>query len=346
MAARLWDRRTVAAALGAATIAARAPAPADSEPPPDTPLSEGPADDVVLPDARVAEHTDADLATAADGVGRITVEVRVEGQGPFAFLVDTGANRTVVSDDIAARLGLQDGGDASIHGIAGVEVARTVRVQEMTMGQVSSRGLRCPVLSRGRLGADGLLGVDVLRGRHVMFDFEGRQVRMRRSGAVSERAGTESRTAAPGPTALSVVVAPARFRSGQLTIVNATLGGRAITCFLDTGSDSTVGNLALRRLVVAMTPRAVSTYVQLFSVTGQTAMGEVLPLPSLTLGGLRLDRLQAVFADLHVFDLWNMRDRPTLLIGIDILRHFDGVAVDYGRREVEFHLPQRWRRVN
>ena len=169
-------------------------------------------------------------------------------------------------------------------------------------------------------------------------------MRVRACGAAAERASPDRRYAAAGPAGAGVVVVPAKFRFGQLIIIDAAIQGRPITCFLDSGSDSTVGNLALRRLVVEATPSATRSFVQLFSATGQTAQGEVLPLPPLKLGGLRMDKLEAVFADLHVFDLWKLKELPTLLIGIDILRHFDGVAIDYGRREVAFRLPQAWRR--
>jgi hypothetical protein len=43
-----------------------------------------------------------------------------------------------------------------------------------------------------------------------------------------------------------------------------------------------------------------------------------------------------IFADLHIFDLWKLNDRPSILIGIDVLRHFHDVTLDFGRKEVIF----------
>ena len=42
----------------------------------------------------------------ADFNDRMTVAVSIAGRGPFAFVVDTGAERTVVSRDLPAQLPL------------------------------------------------------------------------------------------------------------------------------------------------------------------------------------------------------------------------------------------------
>jgi len=54
--------------------------------------------------------------TGADD--RMTVPVRLSGVGPFRFLVDTGADRTAISRQIAGRLGLVRGEPAGFAGAA------------------------------------------------------------------------------------------------------------------------------------------------------------------------------------------------------------------------------------
>ena len=80
--------------------------------------------------------------------------------------------------------------------------------------------------------------------------------------------------------------------------------------------------------------RMVTT--QLISATGQTSPAQLAPLPRLRLGGMALDNIRAAFAPLHIFSLWGLNDRPAMLVGIDILRHFEEVSLDFGRREVTF----------
>ena len=67
--------------------------------------------------------------------------------------------------------------------------------------------------------------------------------------------------------------------------------------------------------------------------------GETGVLPTLRVGGLSVRRLGVVFADLHTFHVWNMADTPALLIGVDLLRQFETVDLDFGRSEVLFRLP-------
>src|SRR5690349_20565118 len=99
-------RRAVSLGLAGLGLAGAA------EPPPPSPSPPSGIDEGAL------------LATAPDLAGRITVPVRVNGEGPFDFVVDTGANRTVIAGELAAELGLPDDGPASIHGIVGVEPTR------------------------------------------------------------------------------------------------------------------------------------------------------------------------------------------------------------------------------
>lgn len=51
---------------------------------------------------------------------------------------------------------------------------------------------------------------------------------------------------------------------------------------------------------------------------------------------MALNNIRTAFAPLHIFSLWGLNDRPAMLVGIDILRHFDEVSLDFGRREVTF----------
>lgn len=329
MSQRGWSRRALAAA-GAAVLAgcaARRPQ--------------------ILVNLAEPDPAEDRVASASDLAGRITAPVFVNGQGPFAFVVDTGANRTVLSAELAQALALPPLPPAQIHGIAGVEPAPMALVDELRIGVVSSRRLRAPVLPRSRLGVDGLLGVDVVRDRRVRLDFLKREIHIARSqggraGGLGPMDMRRNPNAAGSRAADREVVVPARFRFGQLIIVAADVAGRPVTAFLDSGSQSTVGNLALRRTVGAVTDPRTRRYVTaLYSATGQTAEGEVAVLPPLRIGGLTLRRVAVAFADLHVFDLWKLQDRAAILVGVDVMRAFEAVTLDFGRREVVFTLPER-----
>src|SRR6476661_608130 len=68
---------------------------------------------------KVDDTTQAqDVQFANDATERMTVPVRVSGTGPFRFLVDTGADRTAISRQLATRLKMPAGQVAELHSIA------------------------------------------------------------------------------------------------------------------------------------------------------------------------------------------------------------------------------------
>src|SRR5205085_7473083 len=54
------------------------------------------------------------LGTGRDLNDRMTVGVNISGRGPFPFIVDTGAERTVISSELARSLSLQPGRTATV----------------------------------------------------------------------------------------------------------------------------------------------------------------------------------------------------------------------------------------
>src|SRR5690242_2099660 len=99
------NRRSFAAALGAGLAAPglgfAAPAAAQLEPRPDQVIVAA-----VGPQTPNAGQT---IETANDPYRRMTAPVALNGKGPFFFVVDTGANQSVISRELASELGLPDG---------------------------------------------------------------------------------------------------------------------------------------------------------------------------------------------------------------------------------------------
>lgn len=323
-AAAQWSRRSAILGLtaGAAACATLSPEPV---------LSVNLAD--LQPQA--PPDTGTRLHTAVDEAARMMVPVYLDRRGPFQFVVDTGANRTVVALETAMTCGMASAGSAEVHGIAGVQPAGLVKVPRLRVGAVRAGGLTAPALPKAALGADGLLGVDVLRGKRVRLDF-GRntfEIGPSRHGASVARA-VDSRIRRPDEG----VTVHAHYRAGQLVIFDAEVAGVPVRAFLDSGSQVTVGNAPLRDLLMREKPellgRASSTH--LVSATGQTAPATLASLPMLRLGGVMIQNLRAAFAPLHIFELWELDDQPSILVGVDVLRHFDEVTLDFGRRQITF----------
>lgn len=304
------------------------------------PPARGPVLSINLADVQppIAPATGTRVETAFDQARRMTVPVRLGKRGPFQFVVDTGANRTVIGLETAESCSLASDGMAPVHGIVGTQPAPLVRVPVLRVGQVQSGNLSLPVLPRASLGADGLLGIDVLRNRRMRLNFRGNTFEIGPSG---KGAAVQSLGGGGGtriPDASHGITVPAQYRSGQLVIFDADVAGVPVRAFLDSGAQITCGNEALRDVLLRERPELAERMVgtQLISATGQTSPARLAPLPRLRLGGMALNNIRAAFAPLHIFSLWGLNERPAMLVGVDILRHFDEVTLDFGRREVVF----------
>jgi len=268
-----------------------------------------------------------DLKTIADIYKRMTATVSVNGAGPFQFVVDTGANQSVISAELAAQLGLAIGAPQSLNGVAGAQMTPTTRAALRFGARRPSAEALLSVLPTADIGGSGMLGLDQLDGGRLTLDF--------RRQTMSIDAGNDL------PGSGDEVALQAHRRDGQLTLVDADLAGIRVTAFLDSGAQDTIGNMALRDLAITRYPTSHWSQAPIISVTGQTMIAEMADLPSLRIGGLHLPNWPMAFADLHTFQMWNLVDRPAILIGIDILSRFETVCLDFSRNEVRMRLPQR-----
>ena len=268
------------------------------------------------------------LDASLDINDRLTVEVMLNGLGPFQFVVDSGADRSVLSETLANRLTLAQGPNIIVHGIGGSVIARTAKVAQLQVGDALLSNVNLPVLPPERVGADGLLGVDILEGRNVIMDFRKRRLEVRRSRSSFDLVRL--------PREVSVI---ADDRFGRLTVADCRVAGARALAFVDSGGGVSIGNMALSRAIATRRRRYDDVRsAKLLTASGEITIGQFRIAPSLTLGDLRMTNLPMAFADLHIFDVWGINDRPALLLGVDILKMFSRVELDFGAGRVRFRI--------
>ncbi len=274
------------------------------------------------------------LSSRKDRTSRLTTPVYINGAGPFAFVIDTGANRSVISTELAQTLQLPAGPPARIHGIVSAQETPTVNVQSFVAGDVKLPLAGVPTLRQADLGCAGFLGIDAFHDKRVFFDFRKGEVAIVRPGVDDFRGGGK------GVTLTSDVDVRARRRYGQLVILDADAVGGRLTCFVDSGAQRSVGNMAMRRSLQARTHDRdfAPISVMLYGATGQQVRGEVAEVPRLRIGMISFTDFPMAFADLHTFTLWDMQDRPALMMGMDLLGLFSAVIVDFRQNYVRFRI--------
>ena len=86
--------------------------------------------------------------TTRDHIGRVVVPVMVNGQGPFRFIVDTGANRSTISPQLVRTLSLTptEGSTVTVNGITGSAQTVYVAVDSLRAGDLLIDGTTLPVV--------------------------------------------------------------------------------------------------------------------------------------------------------------------------------------------------------
>lgn len=263
----------------------------------------------------------------ADPEHRMTMDTMIDGQGPFRFLVDTGADRSVIAYDVAVRLGLISGEDVVVQGIARSLATTTVALRNLTFGPIAIESLAVPVLPRQWLRADGYLGLDVLDGRKVTFDFRNHKLTVGQSKNFSSWLH-------PNETIVRV-----NGSNGRLKAVDCSVDGVRAVAFIDSGAQISIGNTCLfAELQKAGANYISDAVVPVVGVTGGQAPGRLAYIANIKIGDIRFFRAYLIIADLQVFDVWGLADRPALFIGMNFLRQASEVTIDFGRKELRFKL--------
>jgi predicted aspartyl protease len=254
---------------------------------------------------------------------RMTVGVNISGRGPFPFIVDTGAERTVISSELARTLSLQPGRSVMVHSMSEVSEIATVVIPALRVGSRSTEEIHAPALARENLGASGILGVDTLQRQRVTFDFRRREMTVTPSRTREER----------WPDANTVVVT-GRSLYGRLVLVDASVDGQRVWVIIDTGSEVSVGNNALRTALARRNRLREIAPIHMISITGGEITAEYGFARRIRVGGLDINNLPIAFADVHPFRQLGLMNRPALLLGMDALQLFSRVSVDFPNRRV------------
>jgi hypothetical protein len=258
------------------------------------------------------------LDSWTDIYGRPTASVRLNGSGPFAFLVDTGSTATVLGERVARSLGLEPAGRLTVIGGTGTSVNPYGVIDTLETGAVARSKLRAAIMPDGQLRrADGILGADVFAGKRLVFSIRDKLVRVEPSQRTMTGASRSNM----------------RLRQGMLAEIDGRVGRIATRLILDTGADFCIGNPALGRTLQAAYPRLDRVpRVRITGVTGHKILGELASLPRIDARAFTVEKSSAVIANAQIFKLWELEDEPAMIVGVDLLSRLESFSIDYGAR--------------
>ena len=259
------------------------------------------------------------LPTTRDHIGRVVIPVTVNGKGPFRFIVDTGATYSTITPELVRALGLKPSEVPTVvlNGITGTTQVSAVTLDTLQTGDLTIDRLLVPVVFGSIMaGADGIFGAAGLTENSLSVDFQRNRVEI--SGGVQASVRAEG-----------LRLHATRVTHG-LMVLPVQVGRIHALAVIDTGSERTLGNLALRdALDERRRPGTVAKVTSVYGATEQVEPGEIWRVPIISIDSLRINDAEVVYGDFHVFKVWNMQDKPAMIIGMDVLGTVGSLGIDF-----------------
>ena len=210
--------------------------------------------------------------------------------------------------------------------LVGAGVTRDAGVayaDELRLGLTVFRGLELPMLKEIDIGAEGMIGLDALVEQRLMLDFD-------------ERVITVDDADSPLPRFDGEIVVTARLSRGQLILTEVEANGEEVEAVIDTGTEITIGNSALRDMLRARSDK--DSTLTIIGVTGVEAEIQFAKIARIKLGPVLFQNVAIAFADVPPFAVFGLDEKPALLLGTDLMEQFRKVSLDFHERKVRFQL--------
>jgi len=260
---------------------------------------------VLIALAGCAHHTPQPAPIMVSQYRELLVPVVIDGK-QVTFMLDTGASMTTLTPKACSKLllkyyGLPGRGD----GITGpIDDITLVRMGFLEVAdQVVHRPYAAVVdLATASKTIDGVLGMDVLGGYTTEVDLANRKLVLHPRGEQSWK------------TPDLIAFRYHRLRGGQLWI-DAEIDGNRVAAIIDLGANLSFANVratpvreeaALVVRAVVGADRRVATFAAMYDVP-------------VALGELGMVARALLIADLPIFDVVGLADRPAMILGADVL---------------------------
>ncbi|MET0657523.1 MAG: aspartyl protease family protein, partial [Steroidobacteraceae bacterium] len=263
--------------------------------------------------------------TLRDRIGRVWAPVMINGKGPFRLVLDTGATSSAIISTVAEQLGLPVAAQSTkLLGVTGSAVVPYVVADRLEIGDLLINDAKLPIVPAVFGGAEGVLGTQGFTDKRIYIDFQRDRIEIEYS---------RSKPRTTGSTVLHFDVA-----RGRLAVLKIYVGGVRTTAIIDTGAQLTVGNASLRDALLLRSRQAEETSI--IGVTLDVARGESIRIRSVALSGVEIRNLSITFADMFIFEHWQLTKEPALLLGMDVIGSLETFVIDYKRRELHLRARQ------
>lgn len=269
-----------------------------------------------------ASLAEVPLSIAASG--HATVPVKIEGKGEFQFVLDTGAEGSALYSPFEQQHDIPLRAETTqLQGQTGAAAVRLADLPPLLLDGVKVEKVVAVVLDPRADGIPlaGIVGLDVFGGSLLDFDLARGRAHLLPSGAAIEgfRAGM---AIAAGSTTGGLLTFPVRIGNAQAIAV------------LDTGARKTRINWRLGR-ILGLDRIGLGKGEVIQGATNMPVETSVATVKNARFGGVKLETAPVLVADLPVFELFGVADRPAIIFGMDWLSNVR-MAVDFPLKRIWF----------
>lgn len=267
---------------------------------------------------------EARVALKPDVTGHLLVPVFVNGQGPYPFILDTGADNSAVYAWFASRQHLARGHTAQISGATGDARETTTRLDKLALDGWTIDHVEVDTIPDRPDGVKiaGIAGADLLMGRLAVLDTGCETM------SLLPRRADPARVAGRGAT----MIQAGSIKGGKQLTLPVTINGVAGVATLDTGARSTMINETFAKAAgVNLASDAFRDGPPARGAVQNPVASRIGPIGTVSFAGLVRQNVVARVANLPVFDDDGYTNGHALNIGVDILRGVR-LTVDYSAR--------------
>ena len=244
--------------------------------------------------------------------GHLLIPITIDGEGPYEFILDTGASHTAVASAVAEQYGFQSDWD-DFDVVQALTTQFSAEFFELpnfgyagrTPGDINT--VVIPVPEGHPIPVAGLLGADAIGSQRYAIDFAHGQLVL--DAAAPGRADGQI-------SPVGLLITEARMRRTY----------RPVHVLVDSGSARAIANLPLVR--AAGSRRMGLRMGTVNGIDGREQENiDTLFVRNVEIGGLCFAGFQMLEGDLDIFRHMGWEDEPALILGMDALQ-FARISVD------------------
>lgn len=253
--------------------------------------------------------------------GHATVPIKGEF-GEQQFVLDTGAEGSAIYEDFADRFDFPGIGATSLQGQTGTSSVTLANIGNVSLDGVIKGPIEAAKLAprADKIPLAGIVGLDVFGDRTLDFDLPRRRTSLLAPGQL--------------PADLKTNPVAATATTGMLLTVPVRIGSVTAIAVIDTGARKTRINWNLARLL-KIDPADLAQGDTIQGATNSAVETGATNLQDVHLGTRKLAMAPVLVADLPVFEVFGVADRPAVILGLDWLVN-TRLVVDFPGERVWF----------